>query len=61
MTEAKSKKVVSLPTGVSVTSDDIKTICEVIRHVISNKDEIAVKLKELGEEQKRFKVPFADK
>lgn len=55
VTEAKSKKVVSLPTGVSVTSDDIKTICEVIRHVISNKDEIAVKLKELGEEQKDLK------
>lgn len=35
-TEQIMKRVISLPTGTSVKSDDIKKICEIIRFVIEN-------------------------
>jgi dTDP-4-amino-4,6-dideoxygalactose transaminase len=43
-TESVSERVLSLPTGTSVTPADISTICEIIRMVVNNGREVSAKL-----------------
>lgn len=43
-TEKVSERVLSLPTGTSVTPADISTICEIIRMVVNNGREVSAKL-----------------
>jgi dTDP-4-amino-4,6-dideoxygalactose transaminase len=44
-TEKISERVLSLPTGTSVTSADISTICGIIRMVVNNGREVSAKLR----------------
>jgi dTDP-4-amino-4,6-dideoxygalactose transaminase len=44
-TEAVAKQVLVLPTGTSVTADDIETICRIIRYAVENCDRVAGVLK----------------
>jgi dTDP-4-amino-4,6-dideoxygalactose transaminase len=43
-TELLAEQVLSLPTGTSINPDSIKKICQIIRYIISNKDEVREKL-----------------
>lgn len=44
-TEAVCERVLSLPTGTSISPADISTICEVIRMVVNNGREVSAKLR----------------
>jgi dTDP-4-amino-4,6-dideoxygalactose transaminase len=50
-TERLVKRVMSLPTGTAVGSDEISKICEIIRFVVSNGPEVREKLMRLGNTQ----------
>lgn len=44
-TEALTERVMSLPTGTAVDSDDIRRICEIIRFAVANRAELTSALK----------------
>lgn len=47
-TERISERVLSLPTGTSLSPADISTICEIIRIVVNNGREVAAKLRAIA-------------
>jgi len=47
-TERISERVLSLPTGTSLSPADISTICEIIRLVVNNGREVSTKLRSAG-------------
>ncbi len=44
-TEKLVERVMSLPTGTSITSDDVKKICQIIRFVMENGDWVSKKMR----------------
>jgi dTDP-4-amino-4,6-dideoxygalactose transaminase len=47
-TERISERVLSLPTGTSLSPADISTICEIIRLVVNNGREVSKKLRSVA-------------
>jgi len=52
-TEKISERVLSLPTGTAIGSDDIEKICEIIRFVVDNGFEIQQKLSGMDNEENK--------
>ena len=56
ITESKSERVMSLPTGTSTNKDEIIKICEIIKSVIADGESISKRLDEVPEKL-AFKMP----
>ncbi len=61
VTESKSERVISLPTGTATTKEDILQICSLIKYIMAEAEEISSKLDKVSEEKLSFKIPIAGK
>lgn len=61
ITDFKSERVMSLPTGTATTHEDIMKISGIIRYIVENDDMISNRLKEVDQKRLAFKIPGADK
>lgn len=61
ITESKSEKVMSLPTGESTSKDEIIKICEIIKYAVTEGESISKRLNENPELKLAFKIPSAGK
>ena len=59
VSEMKSQMVMSLPTGVAVSEEDIEKVCDIIDYSVRNGEAISSMLKEL-ESGLKFTVPLSD-
>jgi len=53
-TEKVVKRVLSLPTGTAVRSDEVSTICQIIRFVVAHGQEVRERLQQRAVDQKRL-------
>jgi dTDP-4-amino-4,6-dideoxygalactose transaminase len=58
VTESKSEKVISLPSGTSTTKEEITKICEILKYTIENSEYISRQLNNLASKPS-FKIPIA--
>lgn len=60
VTESKSERVISLPTGTSMGKEEISKLCEMIKFIIMNSDNIKSRLSSLDPNDLKFKIPFSE-